>query len=216
MSDYASYKERLQQVLCDPEGKRYDEASIQEALRLALEVYSRACPRLVDSVLTLAEGGRRQSIDLPEGMLFVVDVAYPYRPDTPQPGRKATCTFTFDAAALVVTFVSGPEPQAGEQLKATFAMGHTLQDLDGAAVTTVAEGHATLLVLGAAAAALDMRCQALAEAYGARSDTVTLLQQMADRYRLRFDEGIRALAPERPAISFPRRRFRLDAWDGIS
>jgi hypothetical protein len=216
MSDYASYKERLQQLLCDPEGTRYDEAALQEALRLALEVYSRACPRLVDSVLALTESGREQRVALPDGMLFVVDVTYPYRTDSLQSGRKVPCTFHFDSAALVVTFVGGAEPQAGEHLKATFAMGHTLQGLDGAAVTSVAEGHATLLVLGATAAALDMRSQALAEAYGACSDTVTLLQQMADRYRLRFDEGIRALAPDRPAISFPRRRFRLDAWDGIS
>jgi len=215
MSNYASYKERLQQLLCDPEGKRYDEATLQEALRLALEVYSRACPRLVDSVLTLAESGCQQQVALPDGMLFVVDVCFPYVANSAQHVRRMPCTFTFDAMALVVTFVGGTEPQTGEQMQVTFAMGHTLQDLDGAAVTSVAEGHATLLVVGAATAALDMRSQALVEAYGARSDTVTLLQQMADRYRLRFDEGMRALAPQRPAMALPRRRgFRLDAWDG--
>ncbi|MGD0707586.1 MAG: hypothetical protein ABSA51_03940 [Anaerolineaceae bacterium] len=212
MSNYAAYKARVLSLLCDPEGTRYDEATLQEALRLALEVYSRACPRLVESVLALADSGREQRVVLPEGMLFVVDVCYPYIANSAQPRRRVPCTFTFDAAALVVTFIGGTEPQAGEQMKVTSAMGHTLQDLDGEATTSVPEGHATLLVLGAATAALDIRGQALAEAYGARSDTVTLLQQMADRYRLRFDEGIKALAPYRPSTTFPRRGFRLDAW----
>ncbi len=79
MSDYSTIKTRVLQLLGDPDGVRYDDATLQEALRQALTAYTRSCPQIRSQVLTLASSGQEQSLaELTNPPLFLLEVIHPY------------------------------------------------------------------------------------------------------------------------------------------
>ncbi len=58
MTDYSTLKSRALQLLGDPDGTRYDDATLQEAFRQALATYTRTCPQVRAEVITFARRAR--------------------------------------------------------------------------------------------------------------------------------------------------------------
>lgn len=147
---------RVAARLVDAGNAVFSTATLDEALRTALAEYSAAWPATADAVLTLPGAGREIALDALEALSAVLDVWWPYDSSAAAeawpPARAAGWRLAWDDARplLVLSALEGAPPQAGDELRLWYTRAHTVQDLDGAAVTSVPPAHTSGLVTGAA------------------------------------------------------------------
>src|SRR5690242_7387464 len=82
MSTLAQLEARVAARLVDAANAVYTTATIDEALRTALSDYSTTLPLASETYLTLPAAGREIAIDSLTGLIAVLDVWWPYDPDT--------------------------------------------------------------------------------------------------------------------------------------
>jgi hypothetical protein len=145
------FRARLAARLVDAAHADWTAATLDEALRAALDDYTLAVPHTAETLLTLPGPGREIALDGVDGLLAVLDVAWPYAPTALEAPRPAGWRVWWDDARPVLMLEGrGGAPQAGDLLRLWYSRPHTIQDLDAAAVTTVFAHHASGLVTGAA------------------------------------------------------------------
>lgn len=161
-TDLASLQARVQQVLADTGAAIWTVADLTEALRQALSEYSEARPYEAATTLTLAYSGREISIASVTGLLDVLAVWCPYTAASPEdPPNLRPFTLSFDRQII---YISGAYvPAAGDVLRLFYTKAQTLDDLDGATVTTFSTESDSLIVTGAAGFAATSRAVDLAE-----------------------------------------------------
>jgi hypothetical protein len=144
----------LATVLADAAGLVFSAGALDEALRAALADYSQAAPHTLEAVLTLAAAGREIDLSALVGLLGVTDVWWPFSEAAeiwpPNQVRGWRHWVAAGAPKLLLSPLDGAQPQAGDQVRIWYTATHTVQDLDGAAATTVPASHETGLVRGAA------------------------------------------------------------------
>ncbi len=215
MTNLDTLKTRLLEALGDPDGTRYNAEQLEEALRLALEEYSRALPQVREIRLTVTTPGSSQEIDGVERLLGVIEAAYPYDPAEQDPTPcDAWYAYTKDGSHWLL--FGRAAPRAGELIWLRCACGHSLAGLDAAALTSLPVGDTGLLLEGAAGHAALMRAAGIAQTYGKRNpqdESVTLGRMRLESFRRRLegrkDQGLPGLLA-RPWIS----GWALDGWDG--
>src|SRR5512137_2649947 len=96
MTDYSTLKTRALQLLGDPDGARYDDATLQEAFRQALATYTRTCPQVRTEAITFASAGAEQPLDALEcPPLYLLEVSYPFPPTTTARPARPACTLAY-------------------------------------------------------------------------------------------------------------------------
>lgn len=213
MTDYSTLKSRALQLLGNPDGARYDDATLQEAFRQALATYTRTCPQVRTEVITFTSAGAEQPL---EGLecppLYLLEVSYPYpASDGLKPPRPA-CTLAYIDGAALLRFADGTTPAAGEQARLTYAARHTLEGLDEAATGSIPSGHEGVIALGAAVFAALQRIHRLAGSIGAPPAEPERLRELAEKYLERFNLELFSLRSVQPVQGFPA-GFNLDEWD---
>ena len=213
MTDYSTLKTRALQLLGDPDGTRYDDATLQEAFRQALATYTRTCPQVRTEAITFASAGAEQPLDSLEcPPLYLLEVTYPYPPsDGARPACPA-CTLSYIDSAAWLRFADGTVPAAGEQARLTYAARHTLTGLDGAEAGSIPGGHEGVIALGAAVFAALQRIHRLAGSIGAPPAEPERLRELAEKYLERFNLELFSLKSVQPVQGFPA-GFNLDEWD---
>jgi hypothetical protein len=213
MTAYSDLKTRALQLLGDPDGTRYDDATLQEAFRQALATYTRTCPQVRAEAVTFAAAGAEQPLDSLEcPPLYLLEVTYPYpAADGTRPPRPA-CTLAYIEGAAWLRFSDGATPAAGEQARLTYAARHTLAGLDEAESGSVPEAHEGVLALGAAVFAALQRIHRLAGSIGAPPAEPERLRELAEKYLERFNLELFSLRSVQPVQGFPA-GFNLDEWD---
>ncbi|MCC7361227.1 MAG: hypothetical protein IT317_17205 [Anaerolineales bacterium] len=151
----ATLRARVAARLVDAGSAVFSTATLDEALRSALAEYSAARPATAEVVLTLPGAGREVALDALDDLGAVLEVWWPYdslAPEAWPPPRATGWRLAWDDArpVLVLSALGGAQPQAGDELRLWYTRPHTLQDLDGAAVTSVPAAHTSGLVTGAA------------------------------------------------------------------
>ena len=215
MSDLADYQVRISQVLEDPDNSRYSADLIGEALRWALDEYSKASPQVTEGVIVIAAGGREQSLASLSGITAVLEMEYPYdaaRKDENLYERFGTYR---RGNALYVQLNGRRVPLAGESLRVRYTRNHSIDGLDGSLSTTVFDADETVVVMGAAGKAAGIRANKLIEAYGAKTGEPTQLGQWAKRQLAWFErqlESLRSASQGMPG-SAGRSGWQLDMWD---
>ncbi len=154
-STLAQLRVRLAARLVDAGNAVFAATTLDEALRTALAEYSAAVPATAETVLVLPGAGREIALEAVADLWGVLDVWWPYdsgAPDGWPPPRVAGFRLAWDDGrpVLVLSQRLGPQPQAGDELRLWYTRPHTVQDLDGAAVTSVPPAHTTGLLTGAA------------------------------------------------------------------
>lgn len=154
-STLAQLRVRLAARLVDASNAVFAATTLDEALRTALAEYSAAAPATAETVLTLPGAGREIALDGVADLVGVLDVWWPYASAAPEawpPPRVAGFRLAWDDArpVLILSGRTGAQPQAGDELRLWYTRPHTVQDLDGAAVTSVPPAHLTGLLTGAA------------------------------------------------------------------
>jgi hypothetical protein len=151
----ATLRTRLAARLVDAGHTVFATDTLDEALRTALAEYSAAAPATADTLLTLPGAGREIALDGVADLVSVIDVWWPYdslAAEAWPPPRVPGYRLAWDDArpVLVLSAQVGAPPQPGDELRLWYTRPHTLQDLDGAAVTSLPPAHETGLLTGAA------------------------------------------------------------------
>lgn len=214
MSDYSTIKTRVLQLLGDPDGVRYDDATLQEALRQALTAYTRSCPQIRSQVLTLAADGREHSLaELTNPPLFLLEVIHPYlNGSTDYHRSRPTCSLAYTGGTAWLHFPAEITPQAGEQVRVGYGTSHTLAGLDDAETSSVPESHEAVLAMGAAVFAALQRVHQTAGSYGIKEAEPGRLRELASSYLERFNLALLSLRTAQSLQGFPP-GFKLDEWD---
>lgn len=157
----------------------YDQDELDEAIRQALEQYSRRKPDHAISTLTLAADGREVDASSLTTAVRIERIWWDY--DNTLPGHPPNWRqFTIWPGKII--YVNDPsEPQSGDKVRVQYTKVHTINGLDSAAATTFPVDDEAFLVMGAAHFAARFRA--------ARSGSVQLLNWAKDA-RKDFNRGL--------------------------
>jgi hypothetical protein len=213
----STIRDRVEQTLLDTSNDIWDTDAIDEAIRVALDMYSAAWPNR--SVQVYEQGGDSREITLEEGTLAVLEVWWPYDEDAPSwPPNQVRGWRQVDmdgAAYLYLTSFAGGEPKEGDKVRVWFTTRQTILNLDSASATTIGYGHQSLIVTGAAGQAALSRAADLVETTNVDLYQVGLLASWGKLKMREFTsalEGLRAANARRGAPW--SEGWQLDKWEG--
>lgn len=202
---------RILQVLQDPTGKRYDEPTLAEAVRQALDLINQRLPNIVTSDFTVTTAGRSQALTGLENCLYLVSLCVNPGEVPSELEPENGFSYRFQNGVPTLYFPGVTYPQVRDVLRATCALPHTLSGLDSATQTTLPPACVNALVDGAGGQACLMRAACLTEAYGARTVEVTRLFELSRSLMERFDQSLSQFKTLQ-TFGFPP-GFTLDADD---
>jgi hypothetical protein len=189
----AEINARVLAFLFDDAGVVWTAASgvVTECIRLALHEYTNAAPLGMETVLTTPDAGREIALDGLDGLVGVHDVWWPYSTTASEewpPNRVEGWRLFWDDArpVLVLSEGEGDQPAKSDGVRIWYTKMHTVSGLDSAAVTSVPDAHASILVMGAAGFACFARAQELAETATQASVATPNYAAMASRYLKQF------------------------------
>lgn len=190
MSTLSEFVALVAAELRDPSHAIWSADEIAMHVRTALRDWSRAMPRRLAGVLPGEEGKREYDLAALAGLMEVTDVWYPYDvahpPEAPpRPAWSRPCD-----GGLRLEGVEAPLGDGSDDLRVFYTAAHTIEGLDGAAVTTLDAQGEGLVVLAASAHAAMQVSQA---AIGAVTVTGWTPKQYAEWAALRLEAHRRAL-----------------------
>ena len=172
MSNLAEIRDRVELLLVDTANAIYPAALIDEAIRLALDQYNLVNPLGAETVITLPGDGREIALEALSGLLYVVEVWWPYDTSTASetwpPNKVQGFRLWWDDArpVLFLDIPDGAQPRMGDELRIWYARRQTIENLDSATITSLRGDHESLIVLGAAGHAAMSRAADLIEISG--------------------------------------------------
>jgi len=187
MTALAGIRDRIESMLVDVANAIYTTDMIDEGIKQALDQYNLVKPLNMETVITLPGDGREIALSGVTGLLNVLDVWWPYdsaaSEETWPPNRVRGWRLWWDdnQAVLFLEITEGAQPQTDEELRLWYAKRQTIQDLDGAATTTLRGDHESIIILGAAGHAAMSRAMDLIETVGTDLYQVGLLGTWGQR-----------------------------------
>ena len=157
----ADYRSLMRVELRDAGSAVWTDSQLDQAVREALDAYSRVMPRSLIGTITVGAAARELSLTSLGGLLEVTEVWLPYtvaQPEDP-PNRRVFRRLT----ASTLSIEDGEAPGVGEVARVFYTGLQTINGLDSATDTTVLASHERGLAAGAAALAALARARQLAE-----------------------------------------------------
>lgn len=182
-----SVRERAALYLMDANRLVWPDSVLDEAVRHALEDYSRACPQVRSGEAAAGAGGTLDLSGL-AGLTGLLVLRWPLEGENHLRGWVLLQTDGTVSAVLL----NSPFPQPGAMVGVVYTAAHSLAGLDGAAVTSVSGLHAALLARGAAAYAAQMRRIDRAEGF-LPSEGARQLAEWADAQMNAYQAALREL-----------------------
>jgi hypothetical protein len=220
MSTLAELRDRVEVMLQDTGNAIWDTDVIDEGLRLALDQYNLVNPLNMETVITLPGDGREIALSGVTGLLYVLNVWWPYDSDaaveTWPPNRVRGWRLWWDdnQAVLFLEIIEGSQPQTDEELRLWYAKRQTIENLDSGSTTTLRGDHESLIVLGAAGHAAMSRTVDLVETAGTDLYQVGILGTWGQRKIREFQAELknikRAQTSRGPSWLSG---WSLDKWD---
>ena len=217
MSDLTTFRARIAALLGDSSNVRYSTSLLDEALRVAIENYSQAFPRIKTAIHT-ATAGESQNLTALTDLQHIIRIYYPYdsSDEVHQPYAYGYYYFWQDGAVRLDLFNGPTIPEAGDSIVIDYSAAHTLKDLDEAGTTTIPPQHYTAIVNGAAGEAAMARAQNMVEAYNQRSGQSKKLKDWAVGKLAAYQNFLNSLMynpPPGPPLGLPAQRWKLDDFD---
>jgi len=186
-------RDRVEAHLQDSGNTRWSTDDLDEAIRQALEQYSRQNPNTAIGSIALTANGREISLASLTGLLRVEKVWWDY--DSSTPGYPPNWR-QFQVWPGSILYVDDPsEPQNGDVVRVWYTKKHTLNALDSATATTIPDEDISYLVMGAAHFAALSRAVELSESMTTDHDVVKRLTEWADNAGKNYRYGIAQRPP---------------------
>lgn len=182
-------RDRLEVVLQDSGNAIWATGDLDEALRQALEQYSRFRPAHAIGTITLAAAGREISISSLTGLLRVEKVWWDY--DSTAPGHPPQWRRFETWPGSIIYVNDQSQPASGDVVRVWYTKAHTLNGLDAAAATTLPLDDQAFLIAGAAAFAARFRAVELAEKATVDGAVQSRLLDWASVMMAEFNEGLK-------------------------
>jgi hypothetical protein len=220
MTALAGIRDRVELMLQDTGNAIWDTDTIDEGLKQALDQYNYVNPLSMETVIVLPGDGREIALSGISGLLYVLDVWWPYDSDasdeTWPPNRVRGWRLWWDdnQAVLFMEIEPGSQPQTSEEVRIWYAKRQTIQDLDSADSTTLRGDHESLLVIGAAGHAAMSRTVDLIETASTDLYQVGLLGTWGQRKLREFNAELKKI--QRAGVRSGRAwgtGWSLDKWD---
>jgi hypothetical protein len=188
----ATMKVRVLAFLLDAGGAKYANATIEEALTLALNEYSRAYPQMLIGTVTPTVNAREVSLSTLTGIVDVWRVWYPYIANE-HPPKFAAYEVLNNAGVLSLHLNVATAPSGSDVARVYYLAPHTLKDLNSGAATTYFATDDGLIAMGAAGHAMYTRAISLCEDVTQQIAGVPALSAMGGRllreFRFRLGEA---------------------------
>ena len=209
MQTIETFQPLIRSLAGDPNGKRYDDAMLQLAMRTAMREYDAILPNLHEVSLPLSVAhGRTLMLDWqPESHQRLAAIRW-----TDAIGRLVTPAFQLSLTGSGCQIETDtPVPlSADSRITLLIQQPHTLSGLDGELTTTLPGRDTLLLAEGAAGHAMRIRAASVTEVFGKRpEDAASLLRQaqtMLDSFRISLT-GLSRNSGSAPLPAFPHKGF---------
>lgn len=190
MAILADYRSDLSNLLATAvDASTWPTTLLDEALRRALNELNLLL--VYETNFTVAIAGYEQDLSSLPNLYSVLALAYPW-----QEGRDfAHYLATWRIVGPSKVYFTTVQPTVGEVVRVRHCKMHTIDDLDGAATTTVPESHRALISLWAAAYACELRHRQISENPALPKDAGQHLVKLAEIFRRRVQEAISHLPP---------------------
>jgi hypothetical protein len=188
MSDWDTLKTRVLNLLGDSAGVRYSDAMLEQAALQAVRLYSGTLPQLCFLEIEVPEPVDEVTLEEAEGLSAVISASWYIGAGNTRPVPAA---FTWNWSAGV-PYLHFPQAQSG-RLRLVYSAGHTLAGLLGAEATTLPPVHFDLLSWTAAGYAMQLRADAVREAYGAKSSEAVTISAAAEKMILHSRQQLDSL-----------------------
>lgn len=206
----ATLRDRVEATLQDSDNVTWSEASLDEAIRKALEQYSRTNPDRAITTVTAVVPTREINLLSAgiTGLQRVEKVWWSYDPATPgYPPNYCQ----FDVWPSGILYIDDADcPLAGDQIRIWYTRPQTIEGLDLGAATTVPEEDVGYLVTGAAGFAAQSRALELAEKVMVAPDVVKRLSDWADSQLKTFKQGSGLQQPAWQRYGYPYGQEDID------
>jgi hypothetical protein len=197
---------RVQARLQDASAARWSTDDVDEAIRTAIEYYSRTCPYQTIGTITVAAATKEQSLASLTGLIRVEKIWWDY--DSSDPSYPPNWR-QFEVWPGAVLYIDDREtPAVNDVLRVWYTKQHTLNGLDSASTTTIPAEDVDCIIAGAAHYAARQRAIELAEQATVDDEVVERLTKWAD------DEGdaFRYLVRQKPP-AWQRYAYSYDQGD---
>jgi hypothetical protein len=216
MTTLAIYRTRVLNTLKST-NEKFEDVLIDEAVRRVLDEYSQAFPDIHSLSFALSTSGRAQLLEGCSGLLAVLQLILPYDTALLDPAINVREDFYmfFHQGLPYAYFTGQPIPLIGQPLFVRFARRHTLSGLDEAELTSVRPDHESMLVVGAAGAAVTSRAAGTIEQWGGKTGDPNQLMLWGQAQYQKFREFLLTIRADQNQAIFPESFWPLDGKDSM-
>ncbi len=203
-STLSDIRDRVEARLQDASNERWSTDDLDEAIRTALEQYSKYQPQHALGTVNISTAGREIDISSLTGLLRVEKVWWDY--DSTDPTYPPNYR-QFEVWPGDILFIDDrSEPAAGDVVRVWYTKMHTIEDLDSAGSTTIPVDDEGTIVTGACHFAAQIRSAELAESLTAHKDVVNNLRKYASEQgtNFRYQAQMELRAYVRRAKAYPQ------------
>jgi hypothetical protein len=154
MSTLTELKARILAYLIDATGASFTNSTVEEAVRQALDEYTRNLPLTKDTVITLPGAGKEVALNGLTGIIDLLSMYYPYNTlltlDAQADNQVLGWFMWFDDAQPMATVRCRVPLEASHDMRIKYTTSHTISGLDSASITTLYPLHESMFVRGCA------------------------------------------------------------------
>jgi hypothetical protein len=182
-----TFKTNLLSFLMDSTNAVFPDATVTEAIRLALGEYSNVLPIIAAGTVTPSANAREVSISALTGLLSVIETWFPYTAASPEYPPNVILSRVWDIGGTPYLYLDIADAADGTDVaRVIYTKPHTLNGLDSASATTFPSSDDGLLLMGAAGHALISRSIDLAETTGVSAVSTPNYAAVGTRYLKTF------------------------------
>ncbi len=203
-SNLATIRDRVEARLQDASNARWSTDDLDEAIRTALEQYSKYKPAEALATVNVTTAGREIDISSLTDPLRIDNVWWDY--DSSDPSFPPNFR-QFEIWPGDILFIDDREiPQAGDVVRIYYTKMHTIEDLDSATETTIPLDDEGTIVTGACHFATHSRSLELTETLTAHPDVLSEMRKYADEMgrNFRFQAQMDLRAYVKRAQAYPQ------------
>ena len=213
-NDLTEYRASVLASLLDT-GTKYSTTTLDEAIRRALNDYTRFFPDFTTADITLSTSGRRVVLTSQTDLITILHCLHPYDSTLTDIYSRSRHDYVLNwvGGVPVLFFKGDPLPKATEHVYLEYAKAQKIKDLDSAAATTVRLDHKAILVAGAAGFSATIRSQMLNESWGGLPGQMPNLAQWGAGMIRYFHDQLIIIRQELNLNPFTKSKWKLDDWD---